>query len=73
MLSSYLHLSLPGGLFRSGFPAKIFYAFVYLSLAYAPHLILLDFIFLTMFCKYCSANYEAPHYAAFCSLGREVG
>jgi hypothetical protein len=48
ILSSHLHLVLPSGLFPSGFPTKILYAFLFSSHScyMSPHLIVLDLKFL---------------------------
>jgi hypothetical protein len=63
ILSAHLHVGRPSGLFRSGFPTKILYAFIF-SIMHATRLaslILLDLIVLIIFKK--STSYEAPHYA----------
>jgi len=59
ILSSHLHLGLPSGLFLSGFPTKILYAFLLSSMraTCSAHLILLNMIALIIFCeayKLCS-------------------
>jgi hypothetical protein len=46
ILSPHLHLGLASGLFPSGFPTKILYAFVLHALPIPAHLILLDLIIL---------------------------
>jgi hypothetical protein len=50
-ISSHPRLDLSSGLFPSGFPTKIFYAFLSLPcvLHAPPHLILLDFMTLIIF------------------------
>jgi hypothetical protein len=45
MLSSHLSLGLPSGLFPSGFPTKILYAFL-MCATYPAHLTLRDLIIL---------------------------
>jgi hypothetical protein len=45
ILSSHLILGLPSGLFSSGYPTKIFYAFISpMSVTYSAHLILFNLI-----------------------------
>jgi hypothetical protein len=48
ILSTYLRLGLPSGLFPSGFPTNILYEFLFSSIraTYPAHLILLDLIIL---------------------------
>jgi hypothetical protein len=50
ILSSYVHSGLPSSLFLSGFPTEMLHAFLFRSsrLPCLTHLILLDFIVLTM-------------------------
>jgi hypothetical protein len=67
-LSTHLHLSLPNGLFPSGFPTNILYAFLSspIHATYPAHLILLDLIILIILVR--STSYEAPRYAVFSNL-----
>jgi hypothetical protein len=48
ILSSHLRLGLPSGLFPSGFPINILYAFLFTPIhaTYPAHVILLDFVIL---------------------------
>jgi hypothetical protein len=68
ILSLHLRLSLLYGLFRSGFPIKIFYAFLIspVPATYPIHPILLDLITLMIFGE--KYSYEAPHCAVFSIL-----
>jgi hypothetical protein len=67
-LSTHLRLGLRSGLFSSGFPTNILYAFLVSPIrATCPaHLILLDSIILIMFGE--GSSYEAPHYAVSANL-----
>jgi hypothetical protein len=51
MLSIYLRLGLPSGLFRTGFPANNLYTFLFspIRATCSAHLILVDFIILIIF------------------------
>jgi hypothetical protein len=65
---THLRLVLPCGLFHSGFPTDILYAFLFAIIrATCPvYLIFLDLII--QLCLARSINYEAPHYAIFSNL-----
>lgn len=68
ILSPHLCLSLPSGLFPSGFVTRILYAFFYLLIrATCPaHLILSDLIILISFCEGCKL--QINWYAIFCTV-----
>jgi hypothetical protein len=54
ILSTYLHICLPSGLFPLGFPTSILHAFLFSPSIHAtcpPHLILLDFVIQLYFAK----------------------
>jgi hypothetical protein len=68
ILSTYLRLGLPSGLFPSGFPTNILYPFLFSSIRakWPAHLILLDLIILLYLAR--STSYEAPRYAVYSNL-----
>jgi hypothetical protein len=68
ILSTYLRLRLTGGLFPSGFPTNILYAFLFFPIRATchAHLRLLDLIIPIYLAK--STSYEAHHYAVFFNL-----
>jgi hypothetical protein len=58
-LSTHLRLGLPSGLFLSGFPTNILYAFLSpIRATCLRHLILLDLIILIMFGEEYNINYN---------------
>jgi hypothetical protein len=67
ILSSYLYLGLPSGLFPSGVPTKILHVFLFSP--YTLHTLLISSSWtssfsLSLYLAKC-ASYEAPHYAVF--------
>jgi hypothetical protein len=67
-IAHHLRLGLPSGLFFSGFPTNILYAFLFspICATYPVHLILLDWSFWLYLIK--STSYEVPHYVIFSNL-----
>jgi hypothetical protein len=62
-MSTYLRLGLPSGLFPSGFPTNILYAFLFAPIRATcqSHLILLDLIILIILAE--EYKFERSHYA----------
>jgi hypothetical protein len=66
ILSTHLRLGLPSGLFPSGFPSNILYAFA--SSLFVPHALPISSSLTWSFCLARSTSYEAPHYAVSSNL-----
>jgi hypothetical protein len=68
LMSTHPRLGLLNGLFPSGFPTNILYAFLFspIHATWPPHLIVLELIILIILGE--STVYEAPHYVVFSNL-----